>query len=279
MTTPVLRHRPERLQVIRLGSVAVALAAAFVLLPRPLAAVLSGRSYGDEQHLTGQVTAAFVRYWSIGRYGLTPELSHLIVYWRWFHVVKAVSAIGLLVVLVVLANRLGKAYARTDPRDAAWPAATGGVVVTVLSVCAFAPALANVQGTLAPFSSLMSMLPINSAHGELETVVGEVKHELAHYPSGSSGALQRMVSDLARYHVVVAVISKFTAVVLVAFTVRSWRTRARTARTDRRARRLFASLGITSVLMTAFIVVLALANTTAAADSPTAVLNFYNGTY
>jgi len=265
--------------LVRLVAVAVALAAAFVLLPRPLASVLSGHSYGDEQHLAGQVTAAFVQYWSVGQRALTPELAQLVAYWRWFHVVKAVSAIGLLAVLVVLATHLWKAYARTGPHASVWPAATGGVVGAALSVVAFALALANVQGALAPFSSLTSMLPIGSADGALETTVGQVKEELAHYPSGSSGALEMMVDDLARYHVVVAVVSASVAVVLIVLTISSWRTSARTARADRRTRPLFASLGVAAVLVTALVVVLAVANATSAAHSPTALLNFFDGTF
>ena len=195
MTTPVPLHRPKRQSNARLGAVAVA--AAFVLLPRPSTSVLSSRGYGDEQHLTSQVAAAFVNYWRTGRYALTPELSRLVDYWRWFHVVRAVTAIGSLVALVVLATRLWKTYKRTGPETVAWPAATGGVAVTVLSVCGFALAPANLQVTFAPFSSLMSMLPIKSAHGGLAIMVGQVKQELAHYPSGSSGPPRMMVGDLA----------------------------------------------------------------------------------
>jgi len=272
----VTRTRPRN---THLGTLAVALTAAFALLPRPLASVLSGQNYSDEQHLKVKVSAAFVDYWQTGRRALTSELSHLVDYWRWYHVVKAVTAVGLLVVLIVLATRLWKTYARTGTPARAWSSATGGVVVTVLSVFAFVLALANVQGAFAPFSSLMSMLPINSAHGDLATMAGQVKHELADYPSGSSGALKMMVSDLAFYHVVVAVISWFVAVVLIALMIALWRTYARTAKADRRARRLLGSLGSASALMITAIVVLAVANTSTALDSPTAVLNFYNGTF
>jgi hypothetical protein len=275
----VVEMTRARLSNTHLGILAAALTAAFVLLPGPLASVPSGQSYGDEQHLRVKVSAAFVGYWHTGQRSLTPELSHLVDYWRWYHAVKAVTALGLLIVLIVLAARLWKTYARTGPDARAWSSATGGVVVTVLSVFAFVVALANIQGTLAPFSSLMSMLPINSARGDLATMAGQVTHELAHYPSGSSGALKMMVGDLAFYHVVVAVTSWFVAVVLIMLMIASWRTYARAAKADRRARRLFSSLGIASVLMIAAFVVLALANTTTAIHSPTAVLNFYNGTF
>jgi len=279
MTGPTPLHRPERLSNIGLGTVAVALAAAFVLLPRPLASVLSGRGYGDAQRLTDKISAAFVDYWRTGGRALTPDLSHLVDYWRWFHVVKAVTAIGLLVMLIVLATRLWRAYARSITQSDAWSSATGGVFVTLLSVFAFALAMANVQGAVAPFSSLMSMLPVNSVHGELAAMIGQVKHDLAHYPSSSTEALEMMVDDLALYHVAVAVISWSVAVVLIVLMVVPWRTYARTATTERRARRLSRSLGIASMLVAALTALLALANTTAATESPTAVLNFYNGTF
>lgn len=263
----------------RLGILSTALAAAFVLLPRPVASAVSGRSYGGEQDLTVKVSAAFVDYWHIGNRALTPALLHLVDYWRWYHVVKAVTAIGLLVVLIVLATRFWKTYVVIGTHTEGWASATAGVVATVLSVFAFMLALANVQGAFAPFSSLMSMLPIRSADGELEAVIEQVKQGLAHYPSGSTGALRMIVGDLALYHVVVMVISWLVAVVLIVLTIGSWRTYARTTEEARRARRLFSSLGISSMLMTTLIAVLALANTSAAADSATAVLNFYKGTF
>lgn len=187
-----------------------------------------------------------------------------------------VAAIGLLVVLVVLATRLWTSYARTGAGAAAWSSATGGVVVTMLSVFAFVLAVANVQGMFAPFSALMSMLPINAADGDLKTMIGQIKHDLAHYPNGSPGALRMMVGDLARYHAVVAVVTLTATVVLIVFMIASWRRYARTARADLRARRLFRSFGIVSALTIAAFVV---ANTTTAIDSPSAVLNFYQGTF
>jgi heme A synthase len=268
-----------RLSNAHLVGLAVALGAAFVLLPRPLAQALSGHSYGDEQHLSDKVAAAFVTYWHAGRRSLTPELAHLVDYWRWYHVAKTVTAIGVLIVLVVLAIRLFKTYARTDQQAGAWSSATGGVVAALLSAVAFVAALANIQGTIAPFSSLMSMLPINSAHGSLKAMIGQVKHDVAHYSGDSPGPLRMMVHDLAVYHVVVSVIAGLFALVLVVLMIMSWRTYARTPTIDRRGRRLFRGLGIAALVVAALLAILAAGNQSAVIDSPTAVLNFYKGTY
>jgi hypothetical protein len=258
-----------------LAVLAVALAATFVLLPNPVASLLSGQAYGDEQHLTASVTAAFVAWWDVGRRASTPELAHLVDYWRWYHVVKAVAALGLLVVLTVAATRCWKSFVRNDTRGTA----IGGTVLAGLAVVAFVLALANVQGACAPFSSLMSMLPVTSARGDLAVMVGQVRQQLAQGPGGGSEALARMVDDLARYHVVVAVICWCVAaglIVLVLRTVSRWR---KYARADRRARRLLVGPASASVLLAAGVVLIAVANTTAALDSPTAVLNFYRGTF
>jgi hypothetical protein len=270
------RTRPRN---THLAALALTLAAAFVWLPRPFARAVSGHDYGDEEHLRATVTSAFVDYWQIGRRMLTPELSHLVDYWRWYHVLKAAAAIGLMIVLVLLAIRLWNAFAGSGERADARRLATGGVVATALAVFAFVVAMANLQGTIAPFSSLMSILPINTAHGDLTAMIGQVEDELGHYPSGSSGALEEMVHDLAVYHVVVATISRSAAAVLVVLVIMLFRTYAGTPMIDRRARRLLRWLGVTASVMGVLLGVLALGNVSAVIDSPTAVLNFYRGTY
>jgi hypothetical protein len=139
--------------------------------------------------------------------------------------------------------------------------------------------MANLQGTIAPFSSLLSMLPITSAQGDLTVMIGQVKAELSHYPSGSSGALEQMVHDLAVYHVVIAVISGTAAAALSVLVIVSFRASAGTRRVDRRARRLFRGLSSAALVMGVLLGLLALGNTSAVIDSPTAVLNFYRGTF
>lgn len=251
-----------------LGILVVALAVAFVALPRPVASVLAGGGHGDGQRLTAEVSSAFVGYWRAGRGALTPELARLVEYWRCYHVVKAVTAVAALVVLGVLAVRLWRAYARSQR----WPSAVGGTAVSLLWLAALVLATANVQGSVAPFSSLLSLLPVSTAGGDLAIVVGQVEQHAAHYPAGSSGALRRIVGDLTVYHVVVAAISWTTAVAVVVLMVRWWRTGSR-----RGSRPIRVILTGALLLTVVFLAVLGLANTTTALDSPTAVRDFYGG--
>lgn len=253
-----------------LGILAVGLAVAFVVLPRPLASALAGGGHGGEQRLTAEVSSAFVGYWHAGRGALTPELAQLVEYWRWYHVVKAVTAIAVLVVLLVLAARLWRTYARSGTVLLA----AGMPAVGVLSLAAFVLAVANIQGTLAPLSSLLSLLPVASARGDLAVVIDQVRQQAAHYPDGSSAALQTMVSDLAAYHVVVAVLSWSSAVALLVVLARRWWTGR--VGSSRRLRVMLTGAGL---LTAASFAVLGLANTTTALDSPMAVLNFYSGTF
>lgn len=255
---------------------AVTLTAAFLLSPPPLAALLSGHGPYDEAQLTDRVQAAFVRYWDTRAQTLTPELAGLADYWRWFHLVKTAAAVALLIVLTVWAVRLWRRYARTAPDTPAWPAAAAGTIVSALAVVAYVAVVANVQSMVAPVASLMSMLPVGAADGDLAAMAGQVRGELAHYTGASPAPLRMMVDDLARYHVVVAVIGWASAAVLAAATVAAVR---RTVRTQRRPRRLYRGLGIASAVLTVAVVVLAVANTSTALDSPRAVLDFYRGTF
>lgn len=260
------------------GLIALALTSAFVLLPRPVATLLSGAGYGDEHHLTEKVSSAFVGYWRSARQPLTPELMQLVDYWRWYHLVKAITAMGLLVLLLLLAARLRTRFTPTDVTHAMRrPSLGGGVAAAVLALFAFVLALANVQGAIAPFSSLLSLLPVTTARGDLATTIEEVRQQAANYPRGSSAALRMIVGDLTVYHVVVAVISSLTAVALVGLAVAWKRSDARTGSGDRESRRLRRTFTVGAAIVAASFAVLGFANTTTAVNSPSAVLDFYRG--
>lgn len=269
---------------IRLGNTwlclsAVTLTAAFVLLPPPLATLFSGQGPYDEAALTDRVRAAFVGYWDIRARTLTPELADLTDYWRWFHLTKTAMAAALLVVLTVWAVRIWRRYVCSAPDKPAWPVAAAGTVVSALTVVAYAAVVANVQSMVAPFASLMSMLPVGAADGDLAAMAGQVRDALTHYSAASPAPLRMMVDDLARFHVVVAVIGWSSAVALTVVVVVAVRARARTPRPDPRARRLSGAVVVASAVLTVAVVVLAVANTSSALDSPRAVLDFYRGTF
>jgi len=249
---------------LTLTGLATALAVAFVVAPAPMAAARPRGGFADEVGLAGALRASFDEYW---RAGSSPRMQSLVDYWMRYHLVKAVTAALLLAVLVPLAVRLWTAFARG--RGAGF--AAGGVAATALAVFSLLLVMANVQGAVTPFSSLLPLLTGGPDSATLE----QVRQGLA---SGSaSPVLAAMVDDFARYHVVMAVLAGPAAVGLAAVSVTLWRRFATTPRVNRRARRVLAALGAVTVVLPLLVAMVAVANTTTAADPAPALLAFFQG--
>ncbi|MGW8761071.1 hypothetical protein ACWGN5_01085 [Streptomyces sp. NPDC055815] len=260
----------------------LALAAAFVLAPRPLAATGPADDFGEAGELTGAFREAFVAYWRAGERHYPPDLDRIVDYWSRYHVVKGVIAAMLLFVLIALGVLLWKAFLKAEGLGAAkrLSLAAGGVLTTLLALLSLAAVMANVQGAAAPFASLLPMLPTGAAEGELAGVLAQVGGRLAVTPSAGDQdppALDAMVGDFARYHEAMAVIAATVAVGLVVLSALSWKRFRRTAPTDRRTRRTLGSFGVLWALVALFAVVVAVANTTTAADPRPALLAFFEG--
>ncbi|NKY14360.1 hypothetical protein HGA06_09345 [Streptomyces somaliensis DSM 40738] len=263
-------------------ALAVALVPAFVLVPGPLAAGTSGSGFDDRRHLVDSLSSSFVDHWRSGERDLSPDLARAVDHWLHFHVVKAVIAAALLAVLAALGVLLWRAFLRTGGPGAGRGAAlaTAGAVVTVLGLASSAAVLANVQGAVAPLSSLLSMLPAHSPHGGLADTLDQVGHHLADRPDTGGRtppAVGVMVGDFARYHLVAAVAALTAAVVLGGLSAVSWRRFAGTGRSDRRTRRVFGSFGLLWALSSAAYAVVAVANASVAADPAPALLAFFEG--
>ncbi|GGZ63171.1 hypothetical protein GCM10010371_23390 [Streptomyces subrutilus] len=264
-----------------LAALAVVLAAAFVGAPGPLAARLSGGGFGDRRGLVESLSAAFVGYWNSGDRAFTPGLERVVAYWTHYHVVKAVAAALLLIVLGTLGVLLWKAFLRAGSgagRRAAL--ASAGSVVTALALFSLVTVLANVQGAAAPFSSLLPVLPLRTADGELAAVLAQTGQHLAALPrAGDPGpaAVEVMVGDFARYHAVLAVAAATVAVVLLGLAVVAWRRGPGAAAGDRRTRRVLRSFAVLAALVAAAFAVVAVANATTTADPAPALLAFFDG--
>ena len=264
-----------------LAALAAILAAAFVLAPRTLAGNGPGGGFVDQRSLVAAAGEAFIGYWSSGDEEFSPALGTLVDYWFRYHLAKAVIAAILLAVLVALGVRLWRAFLRAGDLGTVRRAAVAGagVLVTTLAVVSSVLVMANLQGALAPFSSLVSMLPVGDTSGQLTDTVGEVRAHLAGSPTAGeqiAPALDVMVRDFSRFHAVMAVIAAVVAVVLISMSVVSW-TMFRTRSPDRRARRLWGSFGVVSALLSLVVLVIGVANTTTAVDPVPALAAFFQG--
>jgi hypothetical protein len=264
-----------------LGVLAVALGAAFVLAPGVLAASAPGGGYAGQGALITAVRTAFVGYWDSGNRAYPPQLGRLVDYWTRYHVAKAVIAALLLSVLVVLGIRPWGALLRSGRLAAGRGAALAlsGALVTVLAMFSVVLAVVNIQGAVAPFASLISLLPIGTRNRQFTHTVGQVKQSLTGYP-GSGGrtppALKVMISDFARYHAAGAALAATVAVILAVLSVVSWKRRARTRPAERRTRHALGLAGVFSALLALAVIVVALANLGTAINPAPALLAFFN---
>lgn len=253
-----------------LAALAAGLLAAFVFAPP----VLAG-DYTDERAITDAFRASFVEYWGTGQRNLTPGLETVVDYWFRYHLVKLGTAALLLAVLVALGAVLWKAFQRSTARRAG--TASAGVAVTLLALFALVVLMANVQGAGAPFASLLPMLVDgHPADPALAGTLDQVRQRLAESPAPP--AVDVMVDGFATYHAVMAVVAAVVAAGLMGVSVLAWRrfVRAR-ATADRPARRAVASFAALMLLSSLAVTVVAVANTTVAADPAPALAAFFAG--
>jgi hypothetical protein len=265
-----------------LGTLAVALGAAFVLAPRTLAASTPGGGFADQRALIDTLRTAFVDYWRSGGRGYPPGLEKVVEYWFRYHVAKAVIAALLLIVLVALGVLLWKAFLRVGGlgRRRRTVLASAGALVTALALFSVAIVMANIQGAVAPFASLLSMLPVGAPNAQLTDTVDQVRQRLAEYPSAGGKtppALEVMIRDFARYHATMVVLAAIVALVLAGVSTASWRRCAKTGSSDRRTRYVLGSFGVLSALLSLAVIVIAAANMSTATDPAPALLAFFNG--
>ncbi|MFD6392033.1 hypothetical protein [Nocardia sp. NPDC060259] len=271
VTSRVLRSSGRG--VALLVAAAVLLVVAFVLVPGMAAGWGSEGGIGDEGELRGALRVAFVGYWSSGAGEFSPALDDVVEYWFRYHVVKALIAVVLLGVLVALASVLWKAVGRTSDlkRGRRIVLGVAGAGVTVFALVALVAVMANVQGAVAPYASLLPMLFDEAVGPELAGTLEDVGRQLAAWEgSGASPALDVMIDGFTRYHVVMAVIAAVVAVGFAVASVVLWKRRA--GRSSGK-RRVLAGSGVLAVVF----LVVAVANTTTVADPVPALRALFDG--
>ncbi|MDV8007121.1 hypothetical protein [Rhodococcus sp. IEGM 1318] len=268
-------------KIVALIALVAGFSVAFVLAPGMVTS-RPGDGYADQGELVETVRAAFVEYWSSGVQAFSPSLESAVDYWLRYHVAKAVIAVILLTVLLALGRMLKASFVNAGPLTAGKKLAfvSAGGLVTILALFSSVLVMANVQGVVAPFSSLISMLPVGETEGELADTLGQVRYQLAE-STGARGqenpALDLMISDFARYHAAMAVIALIAAAVSLGVSVLLWVRFAKTARSDRRTRFVSGSIGVLAALFTLGLVVVGVANMGTAADPAPALAAFFDG--
>jgi hypothetical protein len=183
---------------IGLAAAAVLLAAAFFLAPPLLVPAQSG-----------DFRRAFVAYWSSGGPEFPPDLQHLVDHQFRYHLVRLVVAVPLLAVLVVLTVRLRRFR----------------LLLGALALTAAVLLIANVQGTVSPFGTLLPILASGHASPDLAAALAQVHDQVEN--GRTSPALDVMQDEYVRWHVWKGALAGLVAAVLIALSVVTWRQRRR----------------------------------------------------
>lgn len=221
------------------------------------------------------VGPAFVDFWGSRDGAVGPDLSRIVNCWRWFHVLKAVIAAALLLVLGVSEARLRDAARRAASTPRRVVLGASWVLGAALCLLAFLIVIANVQGAVAPLSSVLNLLPRAGSDPQLTVVFGQIERELR--VGGRPPALDTLLHDFASYHAAMAVLAGATAAILSLTGGLLWIKRAGPVRDDSRARQAFAAGSFSIGLLAAGFAVLAAANLSTVANTAPALLGFFEG--
>lgn len=170
-----------------------ALLAAVLLAPAVVASLVFGEIDGVAALRAG-LPDAFAEHWRAGNDAVAGDLGRAVGYWATFHAVKAVLATFLLVALARALTRVRRRPLR--------------VALQVLAVLAAVVAVVNVQGAIAPLSSLLSMLPGEAAGAALA--------------ADDTPAFAALVHDFAVYHAAAVVLVGVAAAAVAVLGRRAW---------------------------------------------------------
>jgi uncharacterized iron-regulated membrane protein len=132
--------------------------------------------------------------------------------------------------------------------------------------------IANVQGAWAPLSSAVSLLPTDGPDTDLASAAAGLHQQLL--AGTRTPPLTTLVEDFRRYHLVLAICSALSTVLLFGGLVSWWRRRARVPRAQRRPRRVLAAVAVLLAGLMLFLALITLANMSTAADPAPALAGF-----
>lgn len=254
---------------------AAAATVAFFVLP---ALLVSLRGFTGEAALVAASESAFVHADLGGRVADSGALAELTARWREFHVVKALIAGVLVLVLAGRTSALRQAVETAERGRRRWSllGAYGAVVLWLLG--ALTVLLANAQGAVAPLASVASLLPAEGGPGELRGVLADLRLAVeADSPSRVGGIAGELLGDFTRYHAVLAVLAAGAGVVFMTVALRAVSRRWRQRRTGRSSQPTWV---VTATLYGAaggFFLLLSLANTSTWIDPVPALVATLGG--
>lgn len=268
-STSPLRARVHPRSTIIIASTML-LVGAYFFLPGTVAAALSpaGITTGVLAETLG---AAFSQWWSEAAAPLPTDMRAVVSFWGMFHVTKAVVALALLIGLLLTGHQVWRAYARVNAPAARAAIALVGIAGAPIAAFVLLIVMANIQGALAPLSSVMGLLPMDGSVPE----VAQVREQFA---AGTiSPVLETLIGDFRAYHLALVVIAAAAAVIVVAADMVLWIRWSRMPRQDVRLRRVTATIAAVLPTFAVLLLFIMVVNLSTVADTAPALAAFFGG--
>mgnify|MGYP002363225469 FL=1 len=268
-STSPLRARVHPRSTIIIASTML-LVGAYFFLPGTVAAALSpaGITTGVLAETLG---AAFSQWWSGAAAPLTTDMRAVVSFWGMFHVTKAVVALALLIGLLLTGHQVWRAYARVNAPAARAAIALVGIAGAPIAAFVLLIVMANIQGALAPLSSVMGLLPMDGSVPE----VAQVREQFA---AGTiSPVLETLIGDFRAYHLALVVIAAVAAVIVMTADVVLWTRWSRMPRQDVRLRRVTATIAAVLPTFAVLLLFIMVVNLSTVADTAPALAVFFGG--
>jgi len=246
------------------------LVGAYFFLPGTVAAALSpaGITTGVLAETLG---AAFSQWWSEAAAPLPTDMRAVVSFWGMFHVTKAVVALALLIGLLLTGHQVWRAYARVNAPAARAAIALVGIAGAPIAAFVLLIVMANIQGALAPLSSVMGLLPMDGSVPE----VAQVREQFA---AGTiSPVLETLIGDFRAYHLALVVIAAVAAVIVMTADVVLWTRWSRMPRQDVRLRRVTATIAAVLPTFAVLLLFIMVVNLSTVADTAPALAAFFGG--
>ncbi|MGN8246795.1 hypothetical protein ACTHAM_000461 [Cellulomonas soli] len=247
------------------------LLAAVALMPAAVARLAAGPGGLTVADLPQEVSAGFDRWFAAGGAQPDPELAAAVRFWAVFHVVKAGCAVALLAVLILLLRRLWAAPLGAGHRGRRALHAAAAAGGAVLAAVVLLVVLANVQGAVAPLSSVLSFLPTAPPSSTMTAVRAQLRGGV------STPFLTALVGDFRSYHAAFVVVGSIAVLGLLVVVVVLWRRRAQTPRAHRSRRTVLAAGAASVGAMALLLAVIVLANATTVSATEPALAAFLGG--
>ena len=191
------------------------LVVAFVVVPPRLAASGPAADLADHGRFLTAVRVAVVEYWQSGVRDHPPALQRVLDYWVRFHLVKGGIAALLLIAFGALSVVLWRTFLRAEGLGRGSRAAlvSAGTVVPMLALFALAVVMANIQGAVSPFASLLPILMDDISDPGLAGTLAGARQQLAgsHRTNGYTppalSSLRRRVIPIGSYQIATAPLS------------------------------------------------------------------------